>query len=77
MTVEQDARQVSVKVALAGAADTGKLAILRAIAARFGYATVREHPIGPMRVHRVEWTEPLTLPDGRFLNVAIGNMRRG
>lgn len=74
MTVEQDARQVSVKVALAGAADTGKLAILRAIAARFGYATVREHPVGSMRVHRVEWTEPLTLPDGRFLNVAIHSL---
>lgn len=74
MTVEQDGRQVSVKVALAGAADTGKLAMLRAIAARFGYATVREHPIGTMRVHRVEWTEPTVLPDGRFLNVAIHSL---
>jgi hypothetical protein len=74
MTVEQDARQVSVKVALAGAADSGKLAMLRAIAARFGYATIREHPVGATRVHRVEWTEPRTLPDGRFLNVAIHSL---
>ena len=58
MTVEQDGRQVSVKVALAGAADSGKLAMLRAIAARFGYATVREHWVGTMQVHRVEWTDP-------------------
>lgn len=74
MTVEQDGRQVSVKVALAGAADSGKLAMLRAIAARFGYATVREHRVGTMQVHRVEWTEPATLPDGRFLNVAIHSL---
>lgn len=74
MTVEQDGRQVSVKVALAGAADSGKLAMLRAIAARFGYATVREHAVGALRVHRVEWTEPATLPDGRFLNVAIHSL---
>jgi hypothetical protein len=70
MTVEQDGRQVSVKVALAGAADTGKLAILRAVAARCSSATVREHFVGSIRVHRVEWTEPQTLPDGRFLHVA-------
>lgn len=74
MTVEQDARQVSVKVALAGAADTGKLAMLRAIAARFSTATVREHPVGSLRVHRVEWTESQTLPDGRFLNVAVHSL---
>jgi signal recognition particle receptor subunit beta len=74
MTVEQDGRQVSVKVALAGAADSGKLAMLRAIATRFGYATVREHLIGAMKVHRVEWTEPSVLPDGRFLNVAIHSL---
>jgi hypothetical protein len=74
MTVEQDGRQVSVKVALAGAADSGKLAMLRAIAARFGFATVREHPVGAVRVHRVEWTEPQLLPDGRFLNVAIHSL---
>jgi hypothetical protein len=74
MTVEQDGRQVSVKVALVGAAESGKLAVLRAIAARFGYATVREHVVGSMRVHRVEWTEPRTLPDGRFLNVAIHSL---
>lgn len=74
MTVEQDGRQVSVKVALAGAADSGKLAMLRAIAARFGFATVREHPIGAMKVHRVEWTEPQLLPDGRFLNVAVHSL---
>jgi hypothetical protein len=74
MTVEQDGRQVSVKVALAGAADSGKLAMLRAIATRFGYATVREHLIGAMKVHRVEWTEPSILPDGRFLNVAIHSL---
>lgn len=74
MTVEQDGRQVSVKVALAGAADSGKLAILRAIAGRFGYATAREHLIGTMKVHRVEWTEPSVLPDGRFLNVAIHSL---
>ncbi|QJE97276.1 hypothetical protein [Luteolibacter luteus] len=74
MTVEQDGRQVSVKVALTGAADTGKLAILRAIAARRGSATVREHPVGSIRVQRVEWTEPHTLPDGRFLNVAVHSL---
>ncbi len=74
MTVEQDGRQVSVKVALTGAADTGKLAILRAIAGRYGSATVREHPVGTLRVHRVEWTEPRTLPDGRFLNVAVHSL---
>lgn len=74
MTVEQDGRQVSVKVALAGAADSGKLAMLRAIAARFGFATVREHPIGALKVHRVEWTEPQLLPDGRFLNVAVHSL---
>ena len=74
MTVEQDGRQVSVKVALTGAADTGKLAILRAIAARFGSATVREHPVGAIRVHRVEWPDPHTLPDGRFLNVAVHSL---
>jgi hypothetical protein len=74
MTVEQDGRQVSVKVALAGAADTGKLAILRAIASRYGTATVREHFIGSIRVHRVEWTEPNTLPDGRFLHVAAHSL---
>lgn len=74
MTVEQDGRQVSVKVALAGAADTGKLAILRAVAARCSSATVREHFIGSLRVHRVEWTEPETLPDGRFLHVAAHSL---
>ncbi len=74
MTVEQDSRQVSIKVALTGAADTGKLAILRAIAGRYGSATVREHPVGSLRVHRVEWTEPRTLPDGRFLNVAVHSL---
>ncbi len=74
MTVEQDARQVSVKVALAGAADSGKLAMLRAIASRFGFATIREHPVGTMRVHRVEWAEPRTLTDGRFLNVALHSL---
>lgn len=74
MTVQQDGRQVSVKVALAGAADTGKLAILRAIAGRYGSATVREHHVGSVHVHRVEWTEPATLPDGRFLNVAIHSL---
>jgi len=74
MTVEQDGRQVSVKVALAGAADTGKLAILRAVAARCSSATVREHFIGSIRVHRVEWTEPQTLPDGRFLHVAAHSL---
>lgn len=74
MTVKQDRRQVSVKVALVGAADTGKLAILRAIAGRYGFATVREHSVGTMHVHRVEWTEPSTLSDGRFLNVAIHSL---
>jgi hypothetical protein len=74
MTVEQDGRQVSVKVALTGAADTGKLAILRAIAARCGTATVREHPVGSIRVHRVEWTEANTLPDGRFLHVSVHSL---
>ena len=74
MTVQQNGRQVSVKVALTGAADTGKLAILRAIAGRYGSATVREHSIGAVRVHRVEWTEPQTLPDGRFLNVAVHSL---
>jgi len=74
MTVEQDGRQVSVKVALTGAADTGKLAILRAIATRSGSATVREHMVGSIRVHRVEWTEPATLPDGRFLHVAVHSL---
>jgi len=74
MTVEQDGRQVSVKVALAGAADTGKLAILRAVAGRYSTATVREHQVGSIRVHRVEWTEPQTLPDGRFLNVAAHSL---
>ncbi|WP_367871348.1 hypothetical protein [Luteolibacter sp. Populi] len=74
MTVEQDSRQVSVKVALAGAADTGKLAILRAVAARCASATVREHFVGSIRVHRVEWTEPQTLPDGRFLHVAAHSL---
>lgn len=74
MTVEQDSRQVSIKVALTGAADTGKLAILRAIAGRYGSATVREHPVGSLCVHRVEWTEPRTLPDGRFLNVAVHSL---
>ncbi|MCW1885367.1 hypothetical protein OKA04_11560 [Luteolibacter flavescens] len=74
MTVQQNGRQVSVKVALTGAADTGKLAILRAIAGRNGSATVREHSIGALHVHRVEWTEPETLPDGRFLNVAVHSL---
>ena len=74
MTVQQDPRQVSVKVALAGAADTGKLAILRAVAARCSSATVREHQVGSIRVHRVEWTEPETLPDGRFLHVAAHSL---
>lgn len=74
MTVEQDNRQVSVKVALTGAADTGKLAVLHAIASRYGFATVRDHVVGSTSVHRVEWTEPDTLPDGRFLNVAIHSL---
>lgn len=74
MMVEQDGRQVTVKVALAGAADTGKLAILRAVAARHSSATVREHFVGSLRVHRVEWTEPQTLPDGRFLHVAAHSL---
>jgi hypothetical protein len=74
MTVQQDARQVSVKIALAGAADTGKLAILRAVAARCSSATVREHQVGSIQVHRVEWTEPQTLPDGRFLHVAAHSL---
>jgi signal recognition particle receptor subunit beta len=74
MTVKQDRRQVSVKVALTGAADAGKLAVLRAIAGRYGFATVREHTVGTAQVHRVEWTEPATLPDGRFLNVAIHSL---
>lgn len=71
MTAHPDGRGVAVKIALAGAADTGKLAILRAIAARHGYATVREHPVGPARVHRVEWTEPEHLADGRRLIVSV------
>lgn len=74
MTVEEDGRQVSVKIALTGAADTGKLAVLRAIAGRYGFATVREHPVGSQRVHRVEWTEPANLPDGRFLNIAVHSL---
>lgn len=74
MTVQQDGRQVTVKVALAGAADTGKLAILRAVAARYSSATVREHQVGSIRVHRVEWTEAETLPDGRFLHVAAHSL---
>jgi hypothetical protein len=74
MTVQENGRQVSVKVALTGAADTGKLAILRAIAGRFASATVREHSVGAVHVHRVEWTEPHTLPDGRFLNVAVHSL---
>lgn len=74
MTVQQDGRQVTVKVALAGAADTGKLAILRAVAARCACATVREHPVGSIRVHRVEWTEAETLPDGRFLHVVAHSL---
>ncbi|WP_193210794.1 hypothetical protein [Luteolibacter marinus] len=72
--MEQDGRQVSVKVALTGAADAGKLAVLRGIAGRYGSATVREHAVGPLRVHRVEWTEPGALPDGRFLNVAVHSL---
>lgn len=74
MTSRPDGREVTVKVALAGAADTGKLAILRAIAARHGYATVREHAVGPVCVHRVQWTEPTFLPDGRRLNVSVHSL---
>lgn len=74
MTARPEGREVAVKVALAGAADTGKLAILRAIAARHGYATVREHAVGPSRVHRVEWTEPGFLPDGRRLSVSVHSL---
>lgn len=71
MIVGQDRTQVSVKVALAGMADAGKLATLQAIAARFGYATVREDQVASQRIHRVSWTEPTHLPDGRLLNVSV------
>ena len=30
--------------------------------------------MGSIRVHRVEWTEPQTLPDGRFLHVAAHSL---
>lgn len=74
MTASPDGREIAVKVALAGAADIGKLAILRAIGERHGYASVREHPVGPLCVHRVEWTEPDPLPDGRRLRVTVHSL---
>lgn len=74
MTVSPDARELVVKVALSGAADIGKLAILRAIGERHGYATVSEHPVGPLRVHRVEWMEPEPLADGRRLRVSVHSL---
>jgi hypothetical protein len=72
VTVSPDQREVAVKIALTGAADSGKLAILRAIASRKGVTQVREHPVGELRTFRAEWTEPL--PAGKRLRIAVHSL---
>jgi hypothetical protein len=72
VTVSPDQREIAVKIALTGAADSGKLAILRAIAFRKGVAQVREYPIGALRTFRAEWTEPLE--GGKRLRIAVHSL---
>jgi len=72
VTVSPDQSEVSVKVALTGAADSGKLAILQAIARRKGITQVREYPVGALRTFRTEWTE--VLGEGRRLRIAVHSL---
>lgn len=71
MRRSSDGREYFVKVAIAGAPDSGKRAILDCIAKRYGALPPREHEIGDLKIHRSGWTDYDILGDGRALHVSL------
>ncbi|MGB6219995.1 hypothetical protein [Haloferula sp.] len=71
MRRSSDGREYFVKVAIAGAPDSGKLSILKGVAERYGAVPPREHEIGDLRVHRATWTDYDFLGNGRVLHVSL------
>ncbi len=71
MRRSSDGRDYFVKVAIAGAPNSGKLTILDFIGKRYGALPPREHQIGDLRIHRSGWTDYDLLGDGRALHVSL------
>lgn len=63
--------EVSVKLVIAGAPNSGKRSILEAVAERVDAPPPRGYRAGPLNVRRTLWRDPRPLADGSSLVVAL------